>query len=313
MKTERRHELQKNELADWLTVRLGQARNYSGPIWVTVLAIVVLVAVGMYMSRRSTNQTAAAWEELFSASGSDNPEKLQSLADRMPDTRAGKWARMRLADRSLTQGIDQLFQDRAEARKSLASAVDGYRWLREHSGDKQLEERATLGLAKAYESQDKLQESRQEYEKLLKQWPEGVYADEAKSRLHDLDKKSTREFYDWFAQREMKPPGDNGPGIPGLKPKFESGNLPADAPEIQFHQSSQAPGNEKGSGPALTPTQQFDKLRTRTVNPDAEPPTAAGKAPPTAAESPAKPAAVPAKAAAAPAAPEPAKPSGNNP
>ncbi|HEX4148207.1 MAG TPA: hypothetical protein VHY20_04430 [Pirellulales bacterium] len=292
MKTERRHELQQNELADWLAEKVVQAKEHAGVIWATVLGVVVLVSVGMYMSRRSANQTAVAWEEFFNASSSGNADQLRRLADAAPDSEAGKWARLGLADQSLQQGIDQLFQDPTAARKSLIGAVESYRWVREHGGDKLLEERAALGLAKAYESQDKLPEARQEYEKLLKAWPDSVFASEAKHRLQDLDKKSTREFYDWFAQREVRSL-DNEPGVPGLKPKFDASNLPPDESGIKFNNGVHA-GSGKDSGPSLTPTQQFDKLRETTVTPEAaadakgatppaagsSPPAAAGSAPP---------------------------------
>lgn len=240
MKTERRHELQKNELADWLGDKLIALQKYSGAIGASVVAVVVLIALGIYLSNRSASQTALAWERYFRASTTENTDELKQLADNLSSA-AGQWARLRLADQQLDQATNQLFQDPVQARKSLAGAVDNYRWLAEHSSDKLLQQRATLGLAKTYESEDKLPEAREQYEKLVKSWPDSVYGTEAKNRLRDLDKKSTREFYDWFAQRETSSPAAKGPGIPGLKPKFDTSSLPADEPDIKFQHGPQLP------------------------------------------------------------------------
>ncbi|HEX3658117.1 MAG TPA: hypothetical protein VHV55_20180 [Pirellulales bacterium] len=274
MKTERRHELQKNELADWLGEKLNQVQKYSGAIGASVLAVVVLIAVGLYISNRSANQAAVAWEEYFRASGAENPDQLKELAERLAGSTPGKFARLRLADQQLQSGTNQLFQDRAEARKSLAGAVENYRWVAEHAGDKLLEERATLGLAKSYESEDKLQEAREQYKKLLDRSPEGVYAREARDRLRDLDKQSTRQFYDWFAEQQTKPPGSLEPGIPGLKPKFDTSSLPTDEPDIKFQHApatggNQPPGQQQPAGKQPPPLAFPDRT------PDAKAPASA--------------------------------------
>lgn len=253
MKTERRHELQKNELADWLGDKLLVMQKYSSAIAASALAVAVLIAVGVYLSNRSASQTARAWQEYFMATGGENTDRLQELATRLDTAPAGKWARLRLADQQLQQGTTELFQDPAGAHKLLADARGNYHWLTQNAHDKLLEAQATLGLAKTFESEDKLPEAREQYERLAKEFSDTVYAREARNRLSDLDKQSTRQFYDWFAQREAKASASKEPGIPGLKPKFDSSNLPGSEGDIKFEHAPTGEQPAADGGPSIMP------------------------------------------------------------
>jgi hypothetical protein len=77
-----------------------------------------------------------------------------------------------------------------------------------------------------------LGEARHEYEQLLSKWPSSVYATEARSRLDDLNKQTTKEFYDWFATQNTKALGGGAPGIPGQKPSGLPENEPETPPAI---------------------------------------------------------------------------------
>ncbi len=59
MKTERRHELAKNDLADWIGDRIEELKPYSTAIWATVLAVLVGAFAIVYWSRKSEAQTGA--------------------------------------------------------------------------------------------------------------------------------------------------------------------------------------------------------------------------------------------------------------
>jgi predicted negative regulator of RcsB-dependent stress response len=257
MKTERRHELEQNMLADWLATRAEFIRHYLQAIVASLVAVVVIVGAWAYISRRSANQEAAAWQQVFVASDTGDVDGLARLADHFGSTTAGQWARMRLADIKLDQGINQSFDDRAASQKALAEAVDNYRTVQAKTGDAERKQRATLGLARAYESQDKLPDAREQYDQLVKQWPDTVYGQEARARLVDLDKQSTKQFYDWFAQRDAKPA--EGPAIPGLKPKFDSSSLPSES-DFKFDH-----------GPALTPSTDDKGATSQAKKPAGDP------------------------------------------
>ena len=67
----------------------------------------------------------------------------------------------------------------------------------------------------------KLDKAKEEYERLKTKWPTGVYVAVANQRLDDLNKQSTKEFYDWFVVNEPKP-SISGLGEPGIRPPFDA-------------------------------------------------------------------------------------------
>lgn len=231
MKTERRHELAKNDLADWLGARIETLRPYSGAISASVLAAAVLVfaAVVWYQKREAT--ASQAWEDYFSALEQPDPnkgfERLERVAEEHAADSAALWSRLSLADTQLGKGVDDLFKDRTAARKALDDAIDHYRAVVEKApSDSLLAERATFGLAEAYESKNDLEPAREQYRAVLANWPEGAFSSMAKSRLADLDRKSTKDFYDWFAKQAPVNKLPKGPGTTGEKPPFDLGSLP---------------------------------------------------------------------------------------
>lgn len=236
MKAERRHELHHNQLADWLGQLLAQAEKYGQAIAATLVGLAILGGAYAYWTGRTARQEEAAWARFMAgsdASTAGGEEQLTDLANQRPKTAGGQWARLTLADNQLRRGLDQMFENRTTATLTLTSAVEHYTKLRSATTDPARLERAAYGLGQAYEALNKLNEARDEYRGLLKRFPSGIYAAPARARLDDLDREDTRQFYDWFARQDIKPPAD--PAAPftppaGKKPEFDLNSLPADAP-----------------------------------------------------------------------------------
>ncbi|MBI2823630.1 MAG: hypothetical protein HYX69_02940 [Planctomycetia bacterium] len=230
MKTERRHELHTNTLANWLADRIDTLRPYSRLVAGVVLAVVVLAAAYAYFSSQSSQSRQQGWRAYFTALDKlrvlRDPQDMISLAQAPNYQRSdvGYWAQLGLADYYYGAGVDELFADRAAAGSSLRLAVTNYTQVATQTQFPLLAERASLGLARAYESMNELEKARHYYELVISKWPEGAYAAEAKQRLDDLANDSTKRFYDWFFAQAppRQPPG--GPGTPGAKPGF--GALP---------------------------------------------------------------------------------------
>jgi tetratricopeptide (TPR) repeat protein len=259
MKTERRHALARNELADLIGEKIEALKPYSTAITATALAVVVAIFAFVLWSRKSESRRAKAWEEYFAASQSaDNSDaKLLEVIDDYPRSSAALWARISLADKQLAKGVDQLFNDRTLARQSLDEAVEEFRTaLDEAADDPLLAERAMFGLAEAYEAKNDLSQAREQYRALLDQWPQGAFAGIANDRLADLERRGTKEFYDWFAKHSPQPKAPKGPGVPGQRPPFDTGSLSDDifSPGIDLHGSgaggkSKAGKNKKEADP----------------------------------------------------------------
>jgi hypothetical protein len=216
MKTERRHELATNELADWLGDVIERIKPYSTAITGTALACVVLMAAYFFWSRQSTAKVVESWGRYFAALDEGNAgsaESLKNVADEFASTPAGQWSRLSLADSMLGKGVQELFDDRDAAEESLKEAEAGYTSVIEHAPpDSLLTERATFGLAETYESLGKVDDARKLYQTVQDLWPQGAFAGQAAGRIADLDRDSTREFYDWFAAQHPEPKASSGAG-----------------------------------------------------------------------------------------------------
>jgi tetratricopeptide (TPR) repeat protein len=258
MKTERRHELATNVLADWLGEKIEALKPYSAAVSATALAVVVVVFAAVFWYQKREAGMAEAWEKYFIALEEQSPDqagdKLEAVAIDYPQSTAGLWSRLSLADTQLANGVNDLFKDRSAARKALEQAVDGYQAVLDHAPDDSLlAERATLGLAEAYESKDDLDAARKQYQALLAGWPNGAFSSMAKSRLDDLERKSTKDFYDWFAKQSPHDLLPRKTGKPGEKPAFDFDKL-SDEPFT----SDINVGGKKVSGNVRKPASESD-------------------------------------------------------
>jgi hypothetical protein len=129
------------------------------------------------------------------------------------------WARIAWADGQLLFGSRILFRSREEATQFLGRAIDAYLELQGDDQHEMVRQRATYGLARAYESLSRLDEAREAYLDLS-----GAFADAARNRAATLDEQESRRFYDWLVQAELPPPvSPEDPGVPGRKPDFSVG------------------------------------------------------------------------------------------
>jgi len=264
MKSERRHELEQNELATWLAETAETIKPYTNIILAVALVGVLAAAIYAWFSRQSRAEAAKASASLVSASVFDL-EKLQETVDKYPRTSAGQLAAVTLGDYYLAVGCAAVLDDRAMANQNLGKAIDLYKQALDHARDPLLRERATLGLARAYETRGELAQAMSFYEKVLEHWPKGAYSALAANRLRDIQRRSTREFYDRLASYEPKGRFIEGAGLPTDKPAFDPNSLREDGPVFntpgsklslpEKEQPGDASEGQKPSKPEMPPTE----------------------------------------------------------
>ena len=201
MKTERRHQLETNELADSLAHWVEAARPYFRMVVGLVIAAIVLSFVYAAASRHSAAKAQEAWDEYFQALNQMSREKFDDLADKYPGTPAAWWARTILGDMNLDEGSNLLYRDRPQARERLNAAVEQYETVLKEAKESAVLVRATYGLARAQEGLGELKAARESYLKIVTRWPTNALADAAQARAKDLKRAETQEFYDWFKQQ----------------------------------------------------------------------------------------------------------------
>jgi hypothetical protein len=140
MKSDRRHELQTNVLADWLGEHLESLRPHAMPIALVAIAIVALGLGSIWYFGNAGQTSAEAWMTYFGAFNQREPGKvLEHLADEKTSAAAALWARQSIGDLNLAQGTQRLFTDRIEAKKLLEflnndMLKDGKKQIRWDSG-----------------------------------------------------------------------------------------------------------------------------------------------------------------------------------
>jgi hypothetical protein len=222
MKTERRHELQTNVLADSLAHWIEAAKPYSRAALAVVIALVGAIFAWGYYSSQSSRQQADGWTEYYDAMMSRDPrEGLSDVVARYAGTSVAQWARVVLADLQLDDGTNRMFVDKAAGREELQKTIEAYQAILAESDQQNLLERATFGMARAREALGKeLVKAREDYRSIATKWPNSPFAAPAEARAKDLDRLETKDFYDWFAKYEPPRPMSKEPGIPGVRPEF---------------------------------------------------------------------------------------------
>src|SRR5688572_8769214 len=111
MKTERRHELQTNQLADWI----GHQVDHVKPHGKTVLAAgilgaaVIVAAIVLLKDRESAHTTA--WTDFQVAAVTRDPAHLGDVAKQNSGSEVALWAKQAQADIELDRGVMALYSN----------------------------------------------------------------------------------------------------------------------------------------------------------------------------------------------------------
>lgn len=294
MKSERRHELQTNYLADHLGTAVSTGKPYATyVIGGLVVALFAALAYGIYASQVA-KASAAAWGDYYFNIGTGDAEIFQQVAQDHPGTAAALWSKQAWADNKLLTGLDSLYTDRKVAEESIGKSIDAYEEVLSKSFEPDLKTRAAMGLAQANESLGKLEDATKYYKQVAAGSQDG-FASMANSRLAWIASGEGKSFYEWFATVKSTPVAK--PNIPSDLSK------PPTTPDIKFSEMPKAP---EGQAPPTTPPPADIPTAPQPTTPDATAPatpvpsTPPASPPPAAAEAPAAPAPAPAPVPAAP-------------
>jgi predicted negative regulator of RcsB-dependent stress response len=209
MKSERRHELQHNALADWLVTTYEQFKPYQNAILGAVLLVAVALLGYRWWQRQTAAHAAEAWLAMNRAEPlalplSRNEAEIDRVIQQFRDSTAAQWADITVGDNELASGASNLFGNKGAANEQLSRAVERYQAV-PRTAPSMTRQRVTFWLARALECQGKLPEASKTYKEVLDNWPGGTFAAAAKQRLTDLEQPGTKTFYDQFASFNPKP------------------------------------------------------------------------------------------------------------
>lgn len=230
MKTERRHELQKNSLAAWIEDAIERFKPHGTAITMAVVGAIALGFVYYFLTSQRASNQLQAWNQYLQAVEEPGFDRLEELGQQYSSESVGLCSMLIAADRQLQQGVDALFGDRTAALQDLNLALDNYTQVAQEAHDPLLIQRGLIGKGFAeesliYDSAANLEAAKETYQKYLTDFPEGVYAKTAQIRLNALGRAGTASFYDWFSEQvagTTETPDD----IPGLSEGTELDTLP---------------------------------------------------------------------------------------
>lgn len=212
MKSERRHELQSNYLANHLGTAVESGKPYGVYIAVGLGALVVIaIGYGLYAAQ-AARANALAWGDYYFNIGTGDAEVFQQLAKDHPNTPAANWAMQAWADNQLMQGLEGIYNNREKATATIDGAIEAYEKILQSSYEQELKNRAAIGLAQAYEATGRLDEATRHYQQVAGGEQDG-FATMAQQRLAWIKSGEGKAFYDWFASVRNTPTAP--PQIPG--------------------------------------------------------------------------------------------------
>ena len=187
MKSERRHELQHNDLAEWAV------RTYESvlPYRISILGVTLLLIVGVVAWEiwhgHSESQAFEAWnaveipQAVFQYPMAQmNPvyvypayaDQMEKDSEAYAGTPAGDWARVLTADTCLFLGQSELLVNKEAAATHLSQAAVRYEKTIAASASSLARERAMFGRARILESVGKLPEATAAFQDLFKEFPQ---------------------------------------------------------------------------------------------------------------------------------------------
>lgn len=212
MQSDRRHELETNDLADTASALAERFRPYLGTIGLAAAAALIGMLAWTLVDARRVAAREESWDACIAAMTTGQADALDAVAARYEGTPAARWARLVTADGLLDQGSQLLYADRAQAEQRLLAAVSAYSRVLASAPTGLVAERATFGLAKARENLGSLEEARRGYETVVREYPASAVRRFAEARIAALDREATRQWYDWFSQQ--KPAAAKSDGAP---------------------------------------------------------------------------------------------------
>ncbi|MFI4875753.1 MAG: hypothetical protein ACIALR_10465 [Blastopirellula sp. JB062] len=222
MKSERRHELQKNDLEQVLEKGMEQMGPQAKVIAGIAIAIMVAVVAVIWFQWQNKVARASGWGELFSASAmvmrqdGQSAPALEAVGSAYQGRPAGAWAELFLGYDLYRQGLEKMFTQPQDAKDDLERSVKAFQNAEKQADVDEVKQRALWGVGQSSEAMatdEGLKNAKAAYEQLSKQWPDSPFGKWATDRLELLNNKNVEEFYAWFRDQDFAPKASPTSGI----------------------------------------------------------------------------------------------------
>lgn len=230
MKSERRHDLETNELAVRMRDCVDRLTPYAGQIALVIAGLIILAYIATSIGGASKVREQEAWDEFTLASYSTDPElnsmKLLAENEDFKSTAVPEWAFLAWANRQVLIASQTYLTDRPNTTKRLESVQKILQNLADGASNQQVQERARFGLAQVSEMLGNVDDAKAAYGRV-----KGDLSALAKDRLEELENPEVAKACEWLATAELpKQESASTTGATnGTKPNFEA-DVPAATP-----------------------------------------------------------------------------------
>jgi hypothetical protein len=277
MKSERRHELQHNDLAEWAIKIYQHVAPYRNAILGVVLLLIVAGITWTIWHGHSQGQAAEGWNAIGLPGVQADINRLEKASSEYKGMPAGEWAQVLAADTFLSASENQLKEHKDVANQYFNFALERYEKTLAASPDYMARERAMFGKARILESLGKLPEATAAYTDLNKAFPEGTYKAIADQRIEQLAKPEIAEFYKALAQ--YTPPPKKEAEKPAASPRSKLENI-APLPENPEQPPMPKPGDSSSGTAASSPKTSANSVQPKIEIPKSSAATPLGTAAP---------------------------------
>ena len=226
MSSERRHQLEHNELAVWLFKVNKSIEPYSKQIAILVSLSIVALLAWSFLSSEEVAKRSDATLQLIQASGSGDAVMLGQVAESYQGTASGSWAKLYEGQALVSQGIQTIFTDRTGAEELLQQAEDALLSAVNSSTETLLVSRGHYGIAQAREALGEVEKAIESYNQVIQVNESEAMVKRAEARIEALERPESQAFLAWFSEQDFSPPD------PSLPPTLPGGNTLPEMPEI---------------------------------------------------------------------------------
>ena len=216
MDSKKRHELEQNELAKWITAQYEDwIRPNNNWLGYACLGLLVVVVIIMATARVNAWNQKAAWKHYYSALDSPQADEELELVANSTSGIVGVHARLALAQRQLTEGCSQVLSDKTGAIVMLEKAIASFQQVQKKTSDPSILQEAGFGLGYAWETLaaarvgDDLTKAEEEYQRIASLWRDTFLGKRAKKQLALIQQPTTKTVLELSAKKTVESSEDD--------------------------------------------------------------------------------------------------------
>ncbi len=256
MKSDRRHELHQNMLAQGLSV-IGQwTKKYANYLAGALLVVAIIVLAYTWYSRSSSQQrqdTITDFQKLHAKLGQSNDDAtlklLSELGMQTTDVQVAARANLDVGNAYALRIVRTTDLSDSERNTFIQEAGKHYQRLDQYAQFPQLQAQAHIGLARLAETQRNFDLALQEYAKAARLAPKGTYEFTAAQQGPDEVKQLRGEAPVQFATTAPAPKVVT----PASRPAATTGQAPKAAPAASQPATAKTVGKASASQPTRRP------------------------------------------------------------